>query len=491
MGNTESTKEPEEVKFPPHYEESKMLMKTELSEEEDEQYLQGLCLIWFDPNIDSAENTGYKKDLDKLFKMKNYVNSKEALESALKAVKEMPIIVISCGGKYEEIGELIENSSQVVMIAIFCFNLQLHLAKLKRHIKIAAVINTFKNLEKELKEGYKNYIRFSYKFLDDAEEQTFHELKDQQEILDGQGMKGIFFDKESNITYPLYYKAFNFEEEKWQEALKSIWLTSSNDNLCKSYERKDLAKRIEELSKGRLPMDIISAYTRNGLYPMFGRAFRKGKKELLDLFRLFGFALRGSMGLLGNFIDSGEILFRGLNLKAEHMKRWEDNLGKIVLLNGYTSTSLDKGLCLTGTFKGNCLMEFRFTKEVQIFEDSLDVFNKLWSGYYSPVDIQKVSAIPGEREILFPPFYPIRIQKITPPDLHPDGIFHIVLLVPTYINIGEGGKWTFKEGNKMTKEMAAAYVERLTILVENEQMTKVDLCKYIELFTIPNILNIM
>ena len=469
MGNTESTK----------------------NIEEDKQYLQGLYLIWFDPNIGSAENTGYKKDLDKLFKKKKYVNSRKALEAALKAVKNIPIIVISCGGKYEEIGELIENSSKVVMIAIFCFNLQLHLPKLKLHIKIAAVIDTFENLEKELKEGYKNYVRFSYKFHDNAEEQTFHELKDQQEILDGQGMEGIFFEDESNITYPLYYKAFNFEEEEWQEALKRISLASSNDNLCKSDERKDLAKRIEELSKGRLPMDIISAYTDDGLYPMLGRAFRKGKKELLDLFRLFGFALRGSMGLLGNFIDSGEILFRGLNLKEKHMKRWEDNLGKIVLLNGYTSTSLDKGLCLTGTFKGNCLMEFRFTKEVQIFEDSLDVFNELWSGYYSPVDIQKVSAIPGEREILFPPFYPIRIQKITPPHLHPDGIFHIVLLVPTYINIGEGGEWTSKSGKKMTKEMAGAYVERLTILVENEQMTKVDLCKYIELFTIPNILNIM
>ena len=472
-------KEPEETKAPPHFEESKILMKTELSEEEDEQYLQGLCLIWFDPNIDSAENTKYKKDLDKLFKMKNYVNSREALEAALKAVKDIPIIVISCGGKYEEIGELVENSSQVVMIAIFCLNLQLHLPKLKRHIKIAAVINTFENLEKELKEGYKNYVRFSSKFLDDAEEQTFHELKDQQEILDGQGMKGIFFKGESNITYPLYYKAFNFKEEEWQEALKRIWLASSNDNLCKSSERKNLAKRIEELSKGRLPTDIISAYTRNGIYPMFGRAFRKGKKELLDLFRLFGFALRGSMGLLGNFIDSGDILFRGLNLKAEHMKRWEDNLGKIVLLNGYTSTSLNKVLCVTGAFKGNCLMEFRFTKEVQIFEDSLDVFNELWSGYYSPVDIQKLSAYPGEREILFPPFYPIRIEEITPPGLHPDGIFHIVLLVPTYINIGKGGKWTWKYSDNVTEEMARAYVERLTILVENEQMTKVELGKCI------------
>ena len=162
MDDTESMKEPEKTKFHPHFEESKILMKTGLSEEEDEHYLQGLHLIWFDPNIDSAENAEYKKDLDKLFKMKNYVNSREALETALKAVKDIPIIVISCGGKYEEIGELVENSSQVIMITIFCSNLEIHQPKLKRHIKIAAVINTFKNLagaERRIQELYQIFLQ--------------------------------------------------------------------------------------------------------------------------------------------------------------------------------------------------------------------------------------------------------------------------------------------------------------------------------------------
>ena len=474
MGNCGSMNKPKETQ---HLEESKILMNTEQTEKQlDEHYLQNLRLIWFDPNMDSGENREYKKDLDKLFKMKNYANSREDLEAALAAAPDIPIIVISCGGKYEEIGELVENSSQVVMIAIFCFDLQLHLPKLKHHLKIAAVINTFSNLEKELREGYKNFIRYTYKFLDNAEEQTFHELKDQQRILDGQGMEDVFFKGESNITYPLYYKAFHFEEEAWQEALNRILdVANHNDNLCKIKEKEDLVQRIKELGENRSPKDIIYAYTGNGLYPMFGRAFRKGTKELLDLFRLFGFALRGSMGLLGKFIDSEEVLFRGLNLKAEHMKRWEDNLGNIVLLNGYTSTSLDKGLCMTGTFGGNCLMEFRFTKEVEEFEASLDIFNKLWSGYYSPMDIRQLAAYPSEKEILFPPFYPIRILEITPPHLHPDGIFHIVLLAPVYINIGKGGEFIFKHGDKIRKEMVRAYVKRLTILVDNQQITKVDL----------------
>ena len=56
-------------------------MKTRFSvEQQDEHYLHSLRLIWFDPNIASAENKRYKKDLDKLFKMKNYVNSRRVLE---------------------------------------------------------------------------------------------------------------------------------------------------------------------------------------------------------------------------------------------------------------------------------------------------------------------------------------------------------------------------------------------------------------------------
>ena len=174
MGSSACNPKPKKKIFPSQVEKSKPVMKTEISEKElNENYLQGLHLIWFDPNVSSAENSIYKEDLDKLFKKKNYVNSRKALEKALKAVQEIPIIVISCGEKYEIIGELVENSAQVIMIAIFCFNLELHLPKLKRHLKIAAVINTFSNLEKELKEGYKNYMRYSNKFLDKAEEPTF------------------------------------------------------------------------------------------------------------------------------------------------------------------------------------------------------------------------------------------------------------------------------------------------------------------------------
>ena len=341
-----------------------------------------------------------------------------------------------------------------------------------------------RNLEKELKEGYKNYVRFSNKFLDKAEEETFRELKDQQEILGWESIESKSFKNESAILYPLYYKGFRFEEEAWQNPLKCILLASQNDAFCQAPDREELAQRIKELSQDRSPENIISAYTAEGLYPIFNRTFRKGDKELLELFRLFEFALRGSMGFLGDFIDSEKTLFRGLNLKLEHLKRWEDNLGKIVLLNGYTSTSLDKGLCVTGTFKGNCLMEFRFTKEVGIFEDSLDVFSKLCNGYYSPADIHKLSTYPREREILFPPFYPIRIQEITPPHLHPDNIFHIVLLAPIYINIGERKKSiiTIEESSNKTREKTRAHLERLAVLVENKQMTKVELRKYIYLY---------
>ena len=448
----ESKKYSEEVKFPSlAFLKSNILGKVIMSKEElNEDYLEHMRIIWFDPDIDSEENSRYRNELDKLFKMKEYTSDIESLERALKEHPDVPIIVISCGGYYVAIAELVQNSSQVVIIAIFCSYLKKHLPKLKDHIKIAAVINNFGNLKKELRKGYKNYIRFSYKFLDIAEEKTFYELKDQKEILAGQCMKGVFFEKESNITYPLYYGAFrdkernkydlafHFEEQAWQESLERILFASTNNKFCLHEERGQLTRRIVEMYNERSPERIIAAYTGSGLHPMFGRVFRRGERKELEIFRLFAFALRGSMALLGDLISLPLTVFRGLNLKPEDIERWKDNIGKVVLLNGYTSTSMNKGVCLSPPFKGNCLLEFHFTKEVKAYEECLDVFNGLWSGYYSPVDIHKYSKCPGEKEILFPPFYPIRIKQITPPYRHPEGIFHIIIQAPSYINIGKG-----------------------------------------------------
>ena len=210
---------------------------------------------------------------------------------------------------------------------------------------------------------------------------------------------------------------------------------------------------------------------------MFNRTFRLKNKELLTLFRDYAFALRGSLGFLGEFIHICNPVFRGLNLKPQHMQRWTDNLGKIVLLNGYTSTTLDKGISQS-LFKGNCTMEFHFTRDVGEFEQSLTEFNKLWNGYYAPVDIQKLSSFPDEQELIIPPFYPVKILHITSSYQNADKTFHIILLVPIYINIGDGEKWTEKdEGQEITVPMALAYIRKLTTLVKAELITKVDLCR--------------
>ena len=143
--------------------------------------------------------------------MKKSANNREDIEATLRFTTDIPIVVISYGENYEDIGELVENSAEVMIIAIFTNNLEFHLEKQRKHGKIAGITNNINNLHTILRKGYKNYIRFSNKFLDEAEEQTFHELKEQREILDGMVVEGMFFKQENNITYPLYYEGFQFE----------------------------------------------------------------------------------------------------------------------------------------------------------------------------------------------------------------------------------------------------------------------------------------
>ena len=198
-------------------------------------YLKGIQMIWFDPKIGSKENKSYKPKFEQLFQTICYVSRIKVLEKEINEGSSSPILLISSGRRYLDIANIVENSYKVIMIVIFCLDLTIHLPLKERHIKIAIVANTFENLEKELKAGYVNHIRFSSKFLDSGEEKTFYLLEEQETILKGQEMKGLFFKDEGNITYPLYYKKIKFKDAEWEENLNRIELAGKNEEICGKY----------------------------------------------------------------------------------------------------------------------------------------------------------------------------------------------------------------------------------------------------------------
>ena len=443
-------------------------------------------MIWFDPKIGSKENKSYKPKFEQLFQTISYVSRIKVLEKEINEGSNSPILLISSGRRYLDIANIVENSDKVIMIVIFCLDLTIHLPLKERHIKIAIVANTFENLEKELKAGYVNHIRFSSKFLDSGEEKTFYLLEEQETILKGQEMKGLFFKDEGNITYPLYYKKIKFKDAEWEENLNRIELAGKNEEICGKYFINSLPEVLNKLRLNRDPKHIIRSYTDNGLYYMMNRMFRAGNIHGLDLFRIYAFALRGSMFLKGDPVQSDKLVYRKLELRAEHLKIWKENIGKIVLLNGYTSTSMDKQIIQT-TYEGNCIMEFMFTRNVEVFEESLDKFNNLlWNGVYYPVDIHKYSKIKKEKEILFPPFYPIRILGVSTTD---NIKYNIQIEAPIYINTGDVSKSAWKQD--MNQTLSRTYCQKLCKVISFNFIRKVDLSYYIYIYIyyLGNILN--
>ena len=65
---------------------------------------------------------------------------------------------------------------------------------------------------------------------------------------------------------------------------------------------------------------------------------------------------------------------------------------------------------------------------------------------FSPVDINQFSSFPEEKEVLFPPFYPIRIINV----LQEENYYRIIALAPTCVNIA--GKDFLSQVTKQSKE---------------------------------------
>ena len=93
------------------------------------------------------------------------------------------------------------------------------------------------------------------------------------------------------------------------------------------------------------------------VYYLLNRIFQGGNQEGLELFRDYALALRGSMCTLGEpVINLYSTVYRGINLSKDNFEEWKRNKGSIILLNGYTSTTLDRNKAMT--FTDQYIIEF-------------------------------------------------------------------------------------------------------------------------------------
>ena len=296
-----------------------------------------------------------------------------------------------------------------------------------------------------------------------------------------------------NIFYPLGYEAAFLQR---YQALVNELKTLQTDVLPiikqeDAEEGADMENALIELLSDLIPASILQKYTAEGIYMTFNRFIRSGNPAKMKYVKEFAFHLRGSMCLLGSPVTKTNIkVYRGLFLPIYFANFWADNLGKVVLLSQYTSTSTAEGEAkefidrepIEGTRK--VLMQIDLVSDQSIFLDLMKRFTEekeIYNGIYYPVDIKKYDVYEDEEEVLFPPLYPIIIQKITQ-STSADKMLTVQCIAPNVLSFGQPRSGLcYYTGGILGEEgiIREAIITKMISLLNMNLLTILDLCKYI------------
>ena len=446
-------------------------------------------IIWFDPEVREEENYSKHEELQSYSKRR--IIYSELADGIIQLVEEPTIrnvIIISCGGKYLEIKKRIEESKQVRMIIIFSFNVENHQHFQEEHIKVWLVTNDFREVIRALQEGWNQSIKH-HKFKEIFTERTFYTMKDYDFLIKNVSIL-LSAHRGINLFYPLEYEAIFYE--RYQVLINEL-TTLQTDVLPviiqeDAEEGANMEQRIIELLADLIPASILNKYTDEGISKTFNRYFRSGNPAKMKYVKEFAFHLRGSMCLLGSPVTKTNIrVYRGLYLSFHFINCWADKLGEVVLLSQCTSTSAAEEKAkdfikeepIEGTRK--VLMQIDLIPNQNIFLDLMKRFTEeeeIYNGIYYPVDIRDYFVFEKEEEVLFPPLYPIIIDKIT----DADKILTLQCSAPNVLSFGQprsalnvysGG---FSGNKGIIRE---AIITKMISFLNMNMLTILNLCKYI------------
>ena len=449
-------------------------------------------IVWFDPQVNYGDNYYLQKLLQKSSEngLMCIDNAEEVNNLVNTRITSPNIVIISSGGHYKEIKEAVENSVKVRMVVIFCNKPKRHIHYKTEHIKVWDVVDTIPKVIEGVREGWMKYIQHQ-RFGEVFTERTFYTMDDYEFLM--QNISLITSSHEGiNIFYPLGFSAVYKERipalkqelEKLQTDLVPIIMEKNMK------EGKELKDRLNELLNQIItPENILSAYTKNGLYNKFNEYSRSGEGYKVAMFREFAFFLRGSMSHLGlPIIKPNTKVYRGFKLPLHFAHFWTQNKGKLILLPAYTSTS-KKGSVAKSFIKmlnvdqgeRKIFMEIRFIDNQDIFLEQMEKLTKeeeVYQGLYHGVDIAKYSRYQKEEEVLLPPLYPLLIEDIEQ-SRGTDKMLTVRCLAPLVLSFGQPRDMLcYHTGGVLGEEgeLREAIVNKMIKLLKLGMLTTLDLC---------------
>ena len=443
-------------------------------------------IIWFYPGATVEEESNWLTELKAL--SKHEIISIQITKDAINYIQNPgSFILISRGSKYAEIREAAENSSNVRMIIIYTQNIIKYLHYHEEHIKVWLITNDITEVEKSLTEGYQEYIKF-HKFEEMFTERTFYTMKDYEFLMRNLSLmtsahEGI------NIFYPFGYGAVFMERQSALRVELKMMLKNLVPILAitNKEESEDMEKLLVQLLGSALtPKDILGAYTDEGIYLTLNEYLRSGDSIKIKDIKEFAYHLRGSMYQLGDpIIRPNTTVYRGLYMPIHSANFWAENIGNLVLLPSYTSTSLELEQALKFT-KGpttgmrKVIMEITLIKDQEIFLEQMEKFTEeeeIYNGCYYPVEIKEYSKCPEEDEILFPHLYPLIIQEIKQ-SATKDKMLRIKCIAPVSLSFGQNRAWrAVRSGGQIEEREYKKYtLTKMISLLNQDILSTIDLC---------------
>ena len=442
-------------------------------------------VLWFDPRIWDQDYQKHKDDLKKLFNEAIFVSSfSEVKDQMGKTTKN--VVFVSCGEKYDEVKDTVETHRKVIAICIFAQDLEKYKHLKTNQSKVVGVIDNFDNLNVILKDAVANDPR-SLRFCDSRKEKTFHTIKDKDTII-----KSLTVANESDsfsIFYPLGVRDEEVNKQLTGDVLKKIENTARNDETLKQNMARygpsymDVITQVTNyLYKSKRLVDVLKAYTMENLYYMMNLYLRFGTSQCFETFKEYIFCLKASMCIIGTPATNVAAVYRGLGLSPEFLKLYVENKGKFILLNGFTSTTIDKDKAIEFTMRAPQGIKTLYEISLVPFDESFSNFINDFgfpeeNGVFFPVDISKVSVYDDEKEVLFPPFYPIKIINVRQEEEYCKIIAQAPSLVSIagkdftfYLNKIDKGKISGKHYNEDILDLTSKKIIDKLSLVNSEKL---------------------
>ncbi len=450
--------------------------------------LKDFNMIWFDPNIFGADNNANRLCLEQLSLFSNnppyYADTPEKAREFIN-ISDKPIVFVSCGGAFEQVRELAAKQPYVVATIIFCWRLEYHISK-KGKDKVLDVTNTFTSMIKTLQKVHAEYVRF-LRFFEPKCENTFYYPKDKAIIINSMCVESLG-DKFS-VFYPLGIKTVDFGKKLDDGELNTIEKAVLSNPRLGELDKDNIRQVVEFLRKNRSIEGVLRAYTMEGLYRIINSYLKTGDREQIKVFRNYLFCLKGAMCEMGEPVykeGSKIVVYRGLNMPEGMINEYKGNIGGKVLSSAFMTTTLNQKKAMTfareGQQAGATILQINLVDFNQEFADFVAQFEfPEENGVYFPISIAKFSQEKDEEEVLFPPFYPLKIIEVKV-----DSYCYITAEAPYYVNMA--GKSAI---SNMYKEMprnaddAKEYLNSLIKLVRQKLIDKISVVKLPLLGSLP------